>query len=161
MMGATPLGRRIGAAALVGGVSFRPLLALDLAMLQLQPSQRQLGLADITLEMAPAFEAGSSWTALKGGRVLCCAGLHRPFRNWHATAWAMLAEDLGHAHVAITRFARAQIAEYPARRVEAVVRMEVPAEQRWAELVGLRFESDLPGWGPHERGAMLYSRIRS
>jgi hypothetical protein len=56
----------------------------------------------------------------------------------HALAWALLATNLGAAHVAITRFFRKIVAEDPCSRIEAIVRADVAAECRWAELVGFR-----------------------
>jgi hypothetical protein len=110
-------------------------------------------------------QLGPAWTAIGARRILACYGFGFQFEpnessGGHAIAWAMLGCNLGAAHVAITRFARATIAASPIQRIEAIVRASVRAEWRWAELVGFRRVAELRAWGPQGETHFLYERVR-
>lgn len=148
----------------------RSFLAGDIVQLALQPSQHlTLGMlkAVHSIEDGRAIEAsGPAWTAIGAdGRILCCYGFAWMFPpadgfGGHALAWAMLAGDVGSAHVAITRFARETIVASPIDRIEAIVRDDAPPECRWAEMVGLERIAVLRSWGPEGKTHRLYERIR-
>lgn len=151
-------------------VSVRPFLAGDVVQLALQPSQHMtLGIHRPihSIEDGRDIEAtGPAWTVIgEDGRILACYGFGYQFwpserSGGHAIAWAMLAAGLGAAHVAITRFARETIAQSPIDRIEAIVRAEVEAEWRWAELVGFERVAVLRAWGPEGETHLLYEHIR-
>jgi hypothetical protein len=151
--------------------SIREFLAGDIVQLALQPSQhvtlgvtRELHSIEDGRELA---DRGPAWTAIsESGRILACYGfafLWPPSETTggHALAWAMLASGLGLDHVTITRFARSTIARSPISRIEAIVRAEVEAEWRWAELVGLKRAAVLRAWGPDGEPHLLYERIHA
>lgn len=146
----------------------RPFLAGDVVQLDLQPSQHlTLGILKPMHSVEDGRElvdAGPAWTVTAEGRVLCCYGfafMFAPSEGYggHALAWAMLAGGIGRAHFAVTRFARETIAASSIERIEALVRDDVPAECRWAELVGLEFRAVLRKWGPEARTHRLYERV--
>jgi hypothetical protein len=154
-------------------VRIREFLAGDAVQLVLQPSQhRHLGLTRPfhSIEDGRELEAGGpAWTAIGDdghrSRILACYGftyLWPPseISGGHAVAWALLAEDLGRAHVAITRFARDTIAASPIDRIEAIVRADVAADCRWAEMVGFVHAATLRAWGPERKTHLLFERIR-
>lgn len=150
-------------------VVIREMLAGDLVQLALQPSQHvTLGISKPVHSLEDGEEmvaAGPAWSAIAGGRVLCCYGFAMvwpagPGTGGHALAWALLAEDVGAAHLAITRFARATIAESPITRIEAIVRADVDAEVNWARMVGLNQVAELRAWGPDGKTHLLFERIR-
>ncbi|HEV2747612.1 MAG TPA: hypothetical protein VGW34_09980 [Allosphingosinicella sp.] len=152
-----------------GAVAFRPMLAADAVQLALQPSQHVcLGVTRPVLSIEDGrelAEGGPAWTAIAGGRVVACAGFRLLWppsgrTAGHAVAWALLAAGIGAAHLAVTRFARARIAESPLARIEAIARAEVEAECRWPRLVGLAFVCDLPCWGPDGATHKLFARVR-
>lgn len=153
-----------------GSVSIRPFLAGDVVQLDLQPSQHMtLGINKPVQSLDDGRELeqqGPAWTAVGAdGRILCCYGfafLFPPADGFggHALAWALLATGVGSAHVAITRFARETIANSQIDRIEAVVRGEVVAEWRWAEMVGLQLAASLRSWGPEGKTHRLYERVR-
>lgn len=149
-------------AAATIAVSFRAFEPGDFLRLQVQPSQ-SMGLDAGLLDLDDARDLaahGQAWTAIDGdGRLLCCAGFREIYAGRHAIAWALLAEGLGAAHLAITRFARARIAESPLVRIEAVVRANVPAEPAWARVVGLGLEARLAAWGATSEDHLLFSRV--
>jgi hypothetical protein len=64
------------------------------------------------------------------------------------------------AHVAITRFARDTIAASPIDRIEAIVRAEIAADCRWAEMVGFELVATLRAWGPEGKTHLLFERLR-
>jgi hypothetical protein len=154
------------------GVEFRELLIGDVLRIFVQPSQHFcLGVNRPVLKLEDATEivtGGPAWTAIDQatGRVLAIAGFkdlwpaNPPRTDGHAIAWAVLAADLGPAHLAISSFARAQIAAAPYSRLEAIVRMNLPAEYRWARLVGFGNPRVLRKWGPDGEPHMLLERVR-
>lgn len=151
-------------------VRIRDFLAGDVVQLVLQPSQHEfLGLTRAVHSIEDGRElaaGGPAWTVIgPGGRILACYGftyLWPPteLTTGHAVAWAMLAADLGRAHVAITKFARDTIAASPIDRIEAIVRADVAADCRWAEMVGLELVATLRAWGPERKTHLLFERIR-
>jgi hypothetical protein len=154
----------------MSAVRIRDFLAGDVVQLVIQPSQivtlgvtREVHSLEDGRELAAG---GPAWTAIgPDGRILACYGftyLWPPSEQTggHAVAWALLASDLGRAHVAITRFARDTIAASGIERIEAIVRADVAGECRWAELVGLELVAILRAWGPEAKTHLLFERIR-
>jgi hypothetical protein len=144
-------------------VEFRPFLAGDLVQLALQPSQRlELGVDQpLSMEYGRDLAAnGPSWTAYQRGRILCCAGFRETFAPVQAVAWAMLAEGIGGAHLAITRFARLQIAEAPYRRLEAIVEAKNGRAVAWAQMVGLQINTMLECFGANSEPHILFERVK-
>lgn len=170
MSGLVELGRRpMPPATVPRTVAFRPFLAGDIVQLALQPSQHvTLGMTRPVHGLEDGIDlaaSGPAWTAIGGGRILCCAGFQflwppREGFGGHAVAWAMLACGLGGAHLAITRFARGRIEDSSIPRIEAVVRADVSAECKWARLVGLNFRAQLLRWGPDGETHLLFDRIK-
>jgi hypothetical protein len=162
--------RRPEGATVPRTVTFRPFLAGDVVQLALQPSQHvALGLYQpvLSIDYGRELEAHSptAWTAQAGGRILACAGLQLQWpasdrTGGHALAWALFTTGLGAAHVAITRHFRKVVADDPASRVEAIVRADVDAEVRFAELVGFTLAAVLRAWGPEGATHLLYERVR-
>ena len=142
-----------------------PMQAADALQIQRQASQLvQLGLErHITLEEADDLATGGeAWTLRESAdadaRIVACVGLRELFPGRQAVAWAILAEGLGAAHLAVTRFARRRIAASPLRRIEAIVRTD--AECAWAKLVGLTPAHVLRCYGGASETHVLFERIR-
>ncbi|CAN5484244.1 hypothetical protein BH09PSE4_BH09PSE4_19250 [soil metagenome] len=143
-------------------VTIRQMDAADAMAIKRQASQRvQLGLeAQMTLESAQDLvDAGEAWTATAGGRIVAVFGIGEQFAGVQGVAWAILAEAVGAAHLAITRFARARIAASPLVRIEAIVHAERKADRKWAELVGLRLRTELPKFGALSEPHLMFDRI--
>lgn len=174
-------------------ILIEPMQVVDALLIQRQASQRvQLGLdRDMTEDEAEALAAGpgEAWTIFvsdgeEGGRIAACVGLRETFPGTQAVAWAILAEGLGSAHLAVTRHARARIAASPLARIEAICRAGVDAEAvlaqfgdldpgqlleavlavpspetRWAEAVGLRAAAVLRRFGAAGETHVLFERI--
>ncbi len=139
------------------------MIADDALTIQRQASQRvQLGLdRDMTREEAAGLAEGpgEAWTVFAGDRIVACIGLRETFPGVQAVAWAILAEGIGGAHLAVTRFARARIRASAYRRIEAIVRVAVPAEVAWAKLVGLTPAHVLRAFGAASEPHLLCERI--
>lgn len=145
-------------------VAIAAMKATDMLVIQRQASQLvQLGIErDMTMDEAEAIADGDgeAWTARYHGRIVACLGLRETFPGRQAVAWAVLAENIGPAHLAITRFARARIAASPLARIEAIVRQAVPAEGAWAQLVGIRPVHVMRAFGAASEPHILCERIR-
>lgn len=135
----------------------------DMLVIQRQASQLvQLGIERmVTPEEAEAIADGDgeAWTARYQGRIVACLGLRETFPGRQAVAWAVLADGIGAAHLAITRFARARVAASPLPRIEAIVREAVPAEAAWAQLVGIRPVHVMRCFGAMSETHILCERI--
>ena len=145
-------------------VQISKLVAADALEIQRQPSQAvQLG---IERAMTPAEAEdladgpGEAWAARYHGRIVACLGLRETFPGRQAVAWAILADGLGGAHLAITRFARRRIIDSQLRRIEALVRRDVAAECAWAKAVGLTARCVLPCFGAASEAHVLFDRVR-
>ncbi|MEV4934421.1 hypothetical protein [Sphingobium sp. LSP13-1-1.1] len=143
-------------------VLIRPMVASDALRLKRQPSQRvQIGLVrDMSVEDArDLIDGGEAWSAERDGDVIACMGLRETFPGKQGVAWAVLAQGVGAAHLAITRHARRRIAESPLVRIEALTRIDVEAECVWARLVGLTPSAILRKFGALSEDHMLFERI--
>lgn len=181
------LARNMPSAAAVDLI--RPMRPQDALEIQRQASQRvQLGLErDMSIEEAEALAEGDgeAWTLFAGARIVACTGLRETFPGQQAVAWAILAEGVGAAHLAITRHARARIAASALGRIEAICAAELDAEvilaalgpldaeqllqavlavpspeTRWAAAVGLKPAHVLRRFGGAGETHVLFERIR-
>ncbi|MBY0301243.1 hypothetical protein [Sphingomonas ginsenosidimutans] len=145
-------------------VDIRPMHADDALEIQRQPSQRiQLGMdREMTREEAEALAdgPGEAWCARVDGRIVALTGLRETFPGVQAVAWAILSTGIGAAHLAVTRHARRRIADSAYRRIEAIVRVDVPAEVAWAKLVGLAPAHVLHCFGAASEPHLLCELVR-
>ena len=90
----------------------------------------QLGLAGpVTREDADALCGvgasgfwGEAWACSWHGALVACLGMRVTLGGTHVVTWAMLANGIGAAHLAVTRFARARVVDCGYGRIEAVAR---------------------------------------
>lgn len=168
------------------GVTFHTLRGADLAEIQLQKSQQTvLGMpGGVAEELYPLHTAGPvAWAVRSEGRLICCFGIVEQFEGRHGFGWALLAEGLGSAHLALTRFVRSQVTNSGLARVEALVRgpdleaiiAERPQldpgqilaialsvatpEMRWAMQVGLTPVHVMRCYGANGESVVLCERI--
>jgi len=144
-------------------VSFRPFVARDALDLVIQHSQRiELGLdrSDMSIEEARGIEAcGNAWSAVaRDGRILGCAGFRETYPGVQAVAWAALAQDLGAAHLAITREAMRRVAAAPYRRIEMLVEKS-RKPMLWALRLGFSLGHVLRNFGAASETVILFERI--
>ncbi|MCJ8159859.1 hypothetical protein [Sphingomonas sp. LaA6.9] len=139
------------------------MLVDDAMTIRRQASQRvQVGLeAVMTPEIAQdLINGGEAWTALRDGEPVACLGIRETFPGVQGVAWAILAEGVGSAHLAITRHARRRIAESPLVRIEAIVRTSIDAECVWARMAGLSPVALLRKFGALSEDHLLFERVR-
>jgi hypothetical protein len=143
-------------------LEFRPMLAGDAMLLSLQPSQQfELGLEHKSYSLEEGedlAENGLAWTAYRGATIVTIAGFREIFPG-HAIVWAALSDRIGADHLAITRFARQQIANAPYRRLEAIVDADNTRAVAWAKLVGLELAHVLRCYGREGKTHFLFERI--
>jgi hypothetical protein len=146
-------------------LEFRPMLAGDAVLLNLQPSQHyELGLYHPSYSMEEGEELaenGDAWTAHRGSRIVTIAGFRDLFGNGsHAVVWASHSAELGRDYLPITRFAREQIQNSRFHRLEAIVEAADERAVTWASLVGLKPVHRLRGYGPENTDHILFERVR-
>lgn len=141
---------------------FRPMCAGDAVLLSMQPSQQfELGIEHRQFTMDEGrelAEGGIAWTAARGTRIVGIAGFREVFTG-HALVWATLSDSMGADHLACTRFARAQVAAAPYRRLEAIVEAKNKRAVAWAELVGLEPVHELRGYGAAGETHILFEKV--
>jgi hypothetical protein len=167
-------------------------LPSDILSIERHPDQAvQLGLSgpigdDDARAMCGAGESGDwgeAWSCWWGDSLVACLGLRVTMGGRHVIAWAIMAEGIGAAHLAVTRFARSRVTSGNYVRVEAValaadveatvIRMpDVDAQQlidivmlkptreiRFAMLAGLKPAHVLRRYGAAGETHMLMERI--
>jgi hypothetical protein len=144
---------------------FRPMLAGDAVLLDMQPAQQlELGIEHpcYTLDEGEELAAHEAWTAYRGSRIVGIAGFKEMFceGSGHALAWATLSAEIGADHLAITRFARFQLEHAPYHRIEAIVDADNRRAVKWATLVGLHAAHVLGKYGPQAKPHILFERVR-
>jgi hypothetical protein len=149
-------------------IAIRPLMPLDVLALDRQPNvDGQFGIYEPVRNIAHGTELmamGPAWSAVGAdGAILCCAGFGEVFAGVQATAWALFSREFAtsiRAQAAVGRFMRSRVAEGPWRRIEALCRVDWPAEARWLEYVGFRRHGEpLRAWGPLSEDYWLYERV--
>lgn len=170
---------------------FSTLRPADLMAIERQASQRRLfGLpAEMDADLAEQSAAQPiAWCAREGSRILACFGILETFPGRQGTAWALLAEGIGNAHLQLTRFIQGQIAGCGLARLELVARAadiedeiaqaeaadfggfnqaglirramrRATPEMRWAVLLGMQPAYLLRQYGAEGETYMLFERI--
>ena len=104
-------------------LTFERMRASDLQEIAVQASQTvQMGLpTQFTDDEAEALaDQRDAWTVRVGGRSVCCISIAESFAGQQAVAMALFAQDIGPAHMAVTKFARDLVRNSPIPRIEAV-----------------------------------------
>lgn len=168
-------------------LTFERLRAADLHEIVVQPSQRlQMGMpTQFSAEEAEQLaDQRDAWTARVNGRIVCCISIAESFAGRQASAMALFAANIGAAHVAVTRFARALVVNSPIPRIEAValahdaeailarfpsldpwellhaVMVDATPPCRWAAMTGLQPVAVLRKYGGEGQTHVLFERIR-
>lgn len=151
--------------AVAAPLAFRPMVASDAVLLDLQPSQHfEFGIEHkaYTLEEGEDLAgSGMAWTAHRGSRIVAIAGFRELFKpgSGHAVAWASLSAEIGDDHLRVSRFAKRQISAGWFRRLEAIVDAANERAVRWARFVGLNMVHELKGYGPEGKTHLLFERV--
>lgn len=162
-------------------VVFSRMEARDLFAIERQPSQpRVLGAEaeDINWETAEVLAAQpAAWAGRQGNRLVALLGIGEQYPGKHGVAWAILAPELGAAHLAVTRKAREIIWNSGLNRVELIARAadtplylqrdradmrwaldakRITPECKWAMLLGMTPAHLMHGYGPDCEAHMLF-----
>lgn len=145
-------------------IAFRPMLASDVVLLELQPSQHyELGIeeCEMTIERGRDLaENGIAWTGHVGSRILFCGGFRQIYEG-QAVCWAALTADVGTiAGGKITAFVRDWVARSPYRRLEAIVEADNTRAVEWATRVGLVPAHVLRRYGANDETHILFERVQ-
>lgn len=171
--------------------SIERMRAADLAEIRLQATQReQLGQA-VAFDQDEAEQLAAqpvAWTVRdratgEYGRILCCMAIAETFPGKQGVAMALFADNLGAAHVGLTRWARRCITDSKLPRVEAIalandaeailarfpyldpwellhaVMVQPTPPCRWAMAVGLKPVAVLRKFGGAGQTHVLFERI--
>jgi hypothetical protein len=176
----------------MSAVDIRRMLAGDLLAIEPQASQHfTLGVetrhaaAEQAEQLADQAEAWAVRSVDEdgAGRLIACFGILETFPGVQGVVWATLADGIGAAHLAMTRFARSRVRDCGLARVEAIVlasdaenivadypgldaqqlidvlmRFPTP-DMVWARLCGLRPAHVLRKFGAAAETHMLFERI--
>ena len=140
-------------------VPFRP-YHLDLIRAQgVQPSQER------TLSHVPASYAkvarppGPALTVFEGDRVILAGGILTVDQRL-GQLWAVLAANAGSHMLSLHRGVLRFIECAHVRRLEATVEKGFTPGCRWVELLGFRYEGEMPGYGEEGETHLRYGRVR-
>lgn len=154
--------------------------------IEVQGSQR-LTLGTVTMPdeatIALACSQSCAWAVRQGNRVIALFGIVELFEGKHGYGWCMLAEGIGYAHLALTRFVRGQAEAAKLPRLElhapgpdietvletmpdldpgqvlAVAMSRSTAEMRWACLLGFKPAHVLRRFGAASETYVLFERL--
>ena len=148
------------------GLEFRPMLAGDALLLELQDSQHfELGLfhSHFTFEQGEQLaDNGLAWAAVRGTRIVAIAGFLETYKG-QAVAWAALSGQVGADHLAITRYARMRIAEVIERktyhRIECLIEADNEAAMTWAMCIGLELGYRMRAYGAEATDHFLFEKV--
>jgi hypothetical protein len=105
-------------------------------------------------------QAGPSFSGIKDGRVLGCAGLVKQWEN-RAVAWSLLAGDVGsdfiRVHRAVDRFL--ELSDF--NRIEAFVDANFEQGHRWIQMLGFEPEGYMKQFNPDGGDALMYARLKN
>lgn len=124
-----------------------------------QPSQQnQLSIVPASYAMVGPVP-GPALTVMQGDSVIICGGIVTQHPNY-GILWAVLS-PLARAHMLfLTRGTRRFIDCYPMRRLEATVEQGFAPGCRWLDLLGFRYEGDMPGYGDLGETHQRFGRVR-
>ncbi|MFZ5704914.1 MAG: hypothetical protein ACOY5R_06565 [Pseudomonadota bacterium] len=141
-------------------IEIRDFRASDLDRLTVQPEQ----LGDMAVmaghdQIIVMAAGGPSFTALRDGQPIACAGLYENHSRW-ATAWAALSPMHPMELALITARCRRAIAASGYARIDCLVRRGFDEARRWAWMLGFAQEGTMFGVWPDGSDALIFARHR-
>lgn len=133
--------------------------AAHLNGLRLQPAQRDMARYMSQTYGAALAQSGDAFSAIKGRRVLGCAGIELIWEN-RGIAWSLLGDVTATEMLAIHRRVAAFLEGQPLRRIEMTVDCGHAPGHRWARMLGFQHEGKLQAYTPDGRDCDLYARIK-
>lgn len=123
-------------------MTLRPLIDDDIFEIEPQASQL-LGSVERWRILRESVPRGPCWAYVGKGRILGIGGFIELHAGW-ATAWTILATDIGTGMVGLTRAVRQTLAAMQARsggRIDMHVDPRSIESVRWATMLGFRMEA--------------------
>jgi len=136
--------------------------AIHLQWLELQQAQAYLSADFAQPEQARLIEqAGNSFTAMVGGKVIACAGTVEIWTG-RAVAWALISKDAGRNMVGLHKAVAGYFSAAKYKRIEAWVDEGFEPGMRWLKLLGFTLETPLPmrGFRPDGGSCFLFSKVK-
>lgn len=127
--------------------------------LRLQPAQQDMAWYMSQAYGAALAHSGNGFSAIKGNRVLGCAGLELIWAN-RGIAWSLLGELTAIEMLAIHRRVSEFLDDQSLRRIEMTVDSGHAPGHRWAGMLGFQHEGKLQAYTPDGRDCDLYARIK-
>lgn len=137
-------------------VTAEPFRAEHLREIEVQ--QAQIGVHEYAIEVGAVFERQRhAYTVRYGGRIILCGGLGESTLG-DSHLWAVVAAraPLISVHRAALRFLSVVAG---AGLTVATTEKGFAAGCRWLEMLGFKFERDVPGYGPFGDDHALYARV--
>lgn len=104
------------------------------------------------------LEGQNSWTGVKDGDPIVCAGTIQQWPGRHQ-AWAYMGKGTGPHMVWITKAVLANLAVVKGR-IEMTVRADFEPGRRWAKMLGFELETPcLKGYGPYGEDHVGFARV--
>jgi hypothetical protein len=136
--------------------------AIHLQWLELQQAQAYLSADFAQPEQARLIEqAGNSFTAMVGGKVIACAGTVEIWTD-RAVAWALISKDAGRNMVGLHKAVAGYFSAAKYKRIEAWVDEGFEPGMRWLRLLGFTLETPTPmrGFRPDGGSCFLFSKVK-
>lgn len=118
----------------------------------------QLGAVSNVPQGYATLPKGPSMTVRSGENILVCGGIV-DISKQRGICWALIGESArGHMlvlHRAVHRFINLD----HWRRLEATVEKGFSSGCRWVEILGFKFEGEMPGYGDNGESHLRYGRV--
>lgn len=102
-----------------------------------------------------------SFSALKGDKVLFCAGIVEYWKN-RGEGWMLFDKNCKSDFVALHNITKRFLDSVPIRRIEAAVDEYFLPGHRWMRLLGFKLEARvLEGYRPEGGNCSLYARVKN
>ncbi|MDP9066611.1 MAG: hypothetical protein M3O06_12200 [Pseudomonadota bacterium] len=98
---------------------------------------------------------GPALTVFHGEQVILCGGIVT-VGSGMGILWAVLSKNAGRHMVWLHRATQRFLQLQELRRIEATVEAGFAAGCRWIELLGFKFEGDMPGYGDNGETHLRY-----
>lgn len=141
-------------------ITTRPLLAEELATLEVQPWQKMP-----EFELTPDYctmltEHSIMPTGMWIGETLVAAGGAVQIWEGRAEVWMLLSRRSGESFLGVHRVVRRFIDSMPFSRLETTCELGWPEAKRWLELLGFEHERTARKYMPSGRDVDIYVRIK-
>jgi hypothetical protein len=90
------------------------------------------------------------------GKILLCGGV-LPQEPGIGKLWSLVSKDAGPYFLWLTRATKRYLGTQSLRRIEATT--QFPQGCRWLQMLGFRYEGEVPGYGPNGETHKRFGRV--